>query len=327
MTQSVRTVFILKPELYDPRFTGWVFSRGAKSVLGDDNPSCDFTPERAAFLDWEPKKLQKMWTPPHVTGDVKSFNDYPCLELKTPAFSAKAVNVIGQLLSDNGELLQLDSPTGTYYAYNCLRKVDALNVGKSRFDSLGPGKRALAIEYFEFHKSKVEHESIFRIPQQPNIHLVTDKFKTRVEDSGLNGFVFIKVWPLVPGTNWEIEEAIRRKKCKKVQLVGQALILRLRLKKDSPSSRERKMVEQILESLASKLVVESIDHRYWGTLEVSEFEDGEFRIFCSCPNCDELAEYLSDWVENVPWEHDFAVVKRYGNLYDQKAKETRILIR
>ncbi len=32
-------------------------------------------------------------------------------------------------------------------------------------------------------------------------------------------------------------------------------------------------------------------------------------------------------VDSVVWEGDFDIVKRYGNLYDAKAKEKRIQIR
>lgn len=75
------------------------------------------------------------------------------------------------------------------------------------------------------------------------------------------------------------------------------------------------------------LNVNSLDDKYWGSMEVSEFQDGEFRIFCTCPSCEALAQYLADWLPRVPWDLDFDIVKRYGNLYDKKAKEKRVSIK
>ena len=124
-----------------------------------------------------------------------------------------------------------------------------------------------------------------------------------------------------------MEEAARRKKSNALKLVGESLILRLRLKKPQPSPKEKRLASDIEQSLRSELHVNSLEQRYWGSVEVTEFEDGEYRVFCSCPSCDQLAEHLSDWFESVVWENDFDIVKRYGHLYDRKAKEKRIQIR
>jgi hypothetical protein len=165
------------------------------------------------------------------------------------------------------------------------------------------------------------------VPEHPGIYLVSDAFKTRAEEVALNGMTFIKVWPLPESSDWGMEEAMRRKKSKTVKLIGESLILRLRLEKPQPSPKEKRLASAVEQSLRSALKVSSLEERYWGNVEIAEFEDGEYRVFCSCPSSDQLAEHLSDWLKSVTWENDFDIVKRYGNLYDAKAKEKRIQIR
>lgn len=327
MTKNGNSVYVLKPNLLDKRFDGWVFSKTAKSLLGCGSPTSDFTPDRAAYLDWQPRRLSKCWSPQPVTGNVKLFNDYPCLELKVPVFSGRAVEVLANMLPENGELLRLDAPRGHYFAFNVLSKADVLRRTESRMESLGPGKRALQIEYFSFYKSKLKQLTIFRIPETPNSYFVTDAFKDRVEQAGLNGFTFIKVWPLDAAVDWSKEESARRKKYKRVKLAGQALTLHFRLKNTNPSAREKKLASEIHASLTAEIKVESIQEKYLGTVEASEFAEGELRIACTCPDCDVLAEHLSDWLAQLAWEHDIDIVKRYGNLYGTKAREIRVGVR
>jgi hypothetical protein len=248
------------------------------------------------------------------------------LELVTPVFSKRAVEALGDILTRNGELLPLRTNAGEYFAYNLKTIRNALDLRKSIIRRTNPEETA-SIKYFSFKNESLSDTTIFRVPENPNIELVTDVFKERVESSCLNGFNFIPVWPLPEGTDWRMEEAKRRKKNKAGKLVGESLILRLRPTKPKPSQDEKRLASDIEQSLRSTLKVSSLKERYWGSVEVAEFEEGEYRIFCSCPNADQLAEHLSDWLKSVPWENDFDIVKRYGNLFDKKAKEKRIQIR
>lgn len=318
------SIYVLKPDLYDPRFNGFVWP-DAPSLLGLEEIFCDFDVENGGYLDWKPRRLQAVWKPLKVKGRVAPFNDYPCLELKTPVFSRRAVDALGSMLTDNGEVLPLISDVGQYFAYVCLTKLDALDQKKSRIERPDrPGTTAFDIEYFVFDKKKLTDAAIFRVPEHPRIYLVSDAFKARAEEAGLNGLHFIKVWPIPKDVEWRME---RRKNSKGVKLAGEAFILRFRLKKDKPSTTEKKRAKEIEESLRDQLKVDSLEDKYYGTVEVSEFADGEFRIFCSCPSCEELADYLADWLPSVPWDYDFDIVKRYGHLYDAKAKEKRISIK
>jgi|688.fasta_scaffold205029_2 hypothetical protein len=326
MITSVVSVYKLKPNLIDPRFQGCIFATNAKSLRGESYPSEDFDVANGMSIEWTPRELGSIWRPQPVNGPTHAFNDYPCLDLNTPAFSQRAVDALGSMLADNGELLPLKTKIGKYYAFNCLTKIDALDVKKSEIERPYLDEIALDVPYFVFRKSKLKDATLFRIAELPSSYFVTNLFKERVESAGLNGMNFIPVWPLPEGSDWRSDEAKRDRKSKLVQLAGQSLILRLRLRKPKPSVSEKKLASEIEESLAKKLRVLSLSAPYLGTIEISEFEDGEFRVFCTCPRCDELALYLSDWLEDVPWDYDFDIVKRYGNLYDQKAKEKRITI-
>lgn len=281
--KKVKQVYILKPDLVDPRFHGFTFGVKSKSTLGFDEPVDDFHPIDADSIKWKPRNLSTNWKPQPVDGPVNLFNDYPCLELATPVFSKRAVEALGDILTRNGELLPLRTTKGEYFAFNLKTIRNALDLRKSILRRTSPERTAISIDYFSFNTKNLIDTTIFRVPENSNIKLVTDIFKERVESSCLNGFNFIPVWPLPEGTDWRMEEAARRKKSKAVKLVGESLILRLRLKKPQPSPKEKRLASDIEQSLRSELHVNSLEQRYWGSVEVTEFEDGEYRVFCSCP--------------------------------------------
>ncbi len=320
-------VYMLKPNLIDPRFRGFIIGRGAKSVLGHKRAYDDLLVDDGESLDWRPQSLSKNWIPMPVTGPVNPFNDYPCLEIAEPVFSRRAIDALGDMLTKNGELLPLKTDVGEYCLYIVMTKLDALDSKKSRLCRSRPGTTALDIEYFAFKRERLPGAAIFRVREHPNIYLVTDSFKERVEQAGLNGFNFIKVWPLPESANYRLDEAARRRKSKTIKLAGQALILRFRLGKQRPNPREKKLAEHIQASLIATLRVRSLRERYLGSVQTAEFSNGEFRVFCTCPDCEKLGDHLADWLDTVPWDCDIAIIKRFGNLFDKKAKEEHVLMR
>ena len=222
--KKVKQVYILKPDLVDPRFHGFTFGVKAKSTLGLDEPVDDFHPIDADSIKWKPRNLSTNWKPQPVDGPVNLFNDYPCLELATPVFSKRAVEALGDILTRNGELLPLRTTKGEYFAFNLKTIRNALDLRKSILRRTSPERTAISIDYFSFNTKNLIDTTIFRVPENSNIKLVTDIFKERVESSCLNGFNFIPVWPLPEGTDWRMEEAARRKKSNALKLVGESLI-------------------------------------------------------------------------------------------------------
>lgn len=124
-----------------------------------------------------------------------------------PVFSAKAVEVLKDLLEENGELLPLICNEGTYYVFNATTVVDALDEQHSEFkplQELDPDlfwdstPDEMRVTRHEFFSEKIADLSIFRIPfganYAINYPLVTDRFVQRVAASGLKGFEFQLLW-------------------------------------------------------------------------------------------------------------------------------------
>jgi hypothetical protein len=325
-----KAVYTLTCSMIDPRLSEcFVIAPEAQSVLGHEQAVEDLQVIDASSIFWKTQSLAEHWRPMPVVGPVNPFNDYPCLELTEPVFSRRAVDALGDILTENGDLLRLDTTIGEYYLYVVQTKIDALNVLKSDFTRCRKDEAAtaLGIDFFDFHQSRLANATIFRIPELPNYTLVTDRFKDRVERSGLNGFEFAKVWPLPEGTDWFKEHRGWQKQQKATKLAGEAIVLRFSLHGDTPSLSEREQAAGIETALAAKLKVDSLESPYRGSIEVAEFAEGEFRIFCTCPSAETLSEFLAPWLETVPWAGDVSLTKRFGNLYDKKAKEKRVAVR
>lgn len=321
------SVYILKPILDDPRFHGFVIGRDAQSVLGHDRAYDDLLVDNGESLNWQPQSLAKRWKPMPVAGPVSPFNDYPCLEIAKPVFSRRAVEALGEMLTKNGEILPLKTAVGEYFLYIVLTKLNALDVTKSKIVRTSPRKTALDIDYFAFKPSALRGATIFRVREHPNIYLVTDAFKARVEQAGLNGFHFIKVWPLPRGASYRHDEIARRRKSKSVKLEGEAVMIRSRLSRPMPTAREKKLADLLKTTIQRKLRVRSVADTYYGSVESAEFAVGEFRVFCSCPSAEELAAFLMPAIKRAEWDGEVTVTTRQGNLYDRKAKEKRVRVK
>ncbi|MEQ1831091.1 MAG: hypothetical protein ABL921_34405 [Pirellula sp.] len=325
----VEGVFRLQPVLDDPRFDGLLFETNSKAKLGGSDPWDDFEPQKLPSGEWTIRELANSWIDVEtVKGPVRSFNDYPCVNLDIPAFSARAAKALGPLLKNNGELLPLQHKNGRYFAFNLRNVSDVLRPPTTEFQR-DSTNMIVRIVWYDFYKSKIKDLTIFRTPQYPFEILVTDTFKKRVEECGLNGFNFIKVWPLPKGVDWrDLETKARKNRSTEYKLTGETLILRFRLKGDKPTPTEKKKLAQYDEQLMDLLESQtSMDDPYDGSLDASEYNAGEYRIFLSCPSVDRLTEVLEDWMAANDWPNEFHIVKRWGHLMDTKAKEKRIAMK
>jgi hypothetical protein len=263
------------------------------------------------------------------------FNDYPCVNMLIPAFSSRAVESLRDFLEPNGELLPLESPVGEYFAYNLTTVVDVLDRRRSSVEYwCDPPTTAVEVEYFAFYKTKLRGLSIFRIVDLPNCTLVTDAFVKRVHDHGLNGFHFVKVWPFPANVNWRLEEVKRRRKSgQKVrtkkgpkEVKGNTVVVILILKQNRPSRAEKKQIARFEDELDAQLAVPSLDAPYFGSLEGDDKVAGEYRLFLSCPDANQLVEKLRPWLIGLDWPGDFHVIKRYGTLHDEDAPEELVVL-
>jgi hypothetical protein len=105
-------VYLIYPVLDNPLYEGL--------ALTDHSELLDFWPAnwRPNFQTWQPRSLEATWPTPEVIGNVRTFNDYPCINLSRPAFSQRAVDLLRDILEPNGELLPVRHKIGRYYFYN-----------------------------------------------------------------------------------------------------------------------------------------------------------------------------------------------------------------
>jgi hypothetical protein len=114
-----------------------------------------------------------------------------------PAFSARAVEEIGDLLIPFGELLPLVVNDERYFAFNATCIADALDEGESDVKRFASGGIMMVTRY-GFRSDVVAELTVFKIPQLLRAYtFVTDRFVARVTQTDLSGFGFDKVWTQV----------------------------------------------------------------------------------------------------------------------------------
>jgi hypothetical protein len=319
--QSPNNVYLLGKITDDPRYDGFSY-RGF--------PEC--FPRNRTSRDWRVIRLQPTWKPIEVRGRVRTFNDFPCVNLTRPAFSARAVEAMRDMLEPNGELLPLKTPEGAYYAYNTTTIADVLDARRSEVRWLPNQKpiTAVFIERYEFVAEKVRDLTIFRIPEEPANVFVTETFATRVRERGLRGFEFRKVWPLPPGVFWlKLAKEMRIKahadglpKGQTVKGNTVVIILSLANPHSRGTSAEKRAVERLMDELDALLVDVDSDAPAVGSLEGHDYGvPGECRLFLVCPDADALITRLRPWLKELNWPAGFGVVKRYGHFTNQDAPE------
>jgi len=305
-----RKLYRLSRNFNDPAFEGFAFSEKA-SVLGRDDIYDDFLPDDCGSkgLDWTTQPLAEMWRPRAVVGRVRNKNDFPSIGW-IPAFSQRAVDTLGDLLEENGELLPLDTNLGNYYAFNTLRKADIVDLDRSEIN-WGIGNKAEIFPYeidrLSTSAERLEGLSIFRIPQDIMQIYVTDIFVSRVVDSNLNGFEFAEIWP---GTGiLQLAESNMK----------ESVIVRLArppgLSKNKLKSTTRELVKKVGDFLYRPI------SEYLGSLEDAEFNDDEIRLFFSCPDSSYLALTLEQWTNSLEWSGQTEVIMRKGSYTDSSAVE------
>jgi hypothetical protein len=308
----------------NPLFEGFGIEKGP-SLLGRKDLDQDMTPGYGASKsrDWTPALLSKTWKPPIVKGRVSSFNDFPGISMTLPAFSRRACDALRPFLEPNGELLPLNSAVGEYYFYNITRIVDALDVQDSICDFwCDPPTTATDISYFAFHRERLAGLSIFRIIEKPIFTIVTDEFVKEVRRNRLNGFEFTKIWPLPHGVNWRLyhKEQKREAETQKKNTVVVTLVMA----GTAPAADEKELLENIEDQVDGQLAVSAVDAPYFGSYEGHDIVEREYRMFLSCPDADALVKKLLPWLKELRWPGKIHVLKRYGEMYNDKAKEKRV---
>lgn len=195
-------VYKLRGLISDPVFKGFSAVKGT---------FLDTIPRARTSTNWQITRVAGSWAPPQLTGTITSGNDYPCVNLISPAFSWRAVECLRDLLEPNGEVLPLRPENGAFFAYNLTTVADVLDLTRSEITWTSSGYCAISISRYEFREQCLKKLSIFRLPQHPGAVYVTDLFRSRVIKHGLGGFDFQLLWPLPPGALWSnIAKRVRK---------------------------------------------------------------------------------------------------------------------
>jgi hypothetical protein len=186
------------------KYQGFALDESA-SILGGESLIEDITPRgRKAGLDrWCPPRLREIWKAPKVYGKVSPKHDCPGINLIYPAFSKRACDALADFLNPSGELLPLATDVGEYFFFHITKIIDALDQDRTICTRLASDpKRIVDIEEYAFIESMVSGVDIFRTVDLPINVIVSGRFVARVQECGLRGFRFTKMWPHPPGTKW-----------------------------------------------------------------------------------------------------------------------------
>jgi hypothetical protein len=188
-------VYVIDPVADNPLYEGLAL-QDSSAMLNTWPPDW-----RANFRTWIPKSLKSSWNPPRAVGNVRKFNDYPCINLTMPAFSQRAVDLLHDILEPNGELLPVTHNIGTYYFYNCQCMTNCIDLDKSKTTILNDGL-ITSTERLVFIEECVQELTIFKVRTQLLEIFCTQTFVDRVNRANLQGFAFVPIWPLPPGTTY-----------------------------------------------------------------------------------------------------------------------------
>jgi hypothetical protein len=325
-------LYKLDPIADNPKYEGFGFVRN-ESIRGKGLLISDFWPDdvKTKGRAWTVTRMGALWTPQPVAGRVHSFNDYPSVGFMIPAFSRRAVDVLREFLEPNGELLPLSSTVGEYYAYNITTVVDILDHDKSQIE-WPKDQRLIPIDimHYECFANRMAGLSIFRLVEKPTSTFVTQPFVDRVHQLDLQGFHFIKLWPLPPGVSWRDEDRKNRRNEEQVKIKrgatpvkGNTVVLLLPIAKAKPSKAEKDRLTKVMDDIDALLhdPAGKTDAPYHGSLEGDDVFEGGMRLFLSCPDADALVEKLYPWLKALSRKTHVKVLKRYGEYVNVNCRE------
>jgi len=120
--------------------------------------------------------------------------DSPWLGSHALIFKTPAIQVLGQLLNEHGELLPLICDETELYIYNVTEVLDALDETRSTVVRFSTG-RIMTIERYSFRKDIIDDRHIFKLPNlRASPIFVSHDFVQLWELAGLRGLQFNKVW-------------------------------------------------------------------------------------------------------------------------------------
>lgn len=145
------------------------------------------------------KKLGEEWQPLQLMliqhGGTLKKGDMPYLSPGVPVFSSKAIKSLKSQLCNSVEILDVDCDFGDFKVINVTNLIDCLDRNKSGILYYRNSDRIKAINKYVFQLDLIKNQNIFKIVEQPRGKVfVSDEFRNKVIESGLEGFKFVEVW-------------------------------------------------------------------------------------------------------------------------------------
>lgn len=138
--------------------------------------------------DWIPVQVQRMY-------HNRKFSNTPGLSPHLPVFDKKAVSVLDDLIKGNAEILPLDCKNKDFYLINVTNVIDCINYEKSEYKTFNDGIRIMRFIKYVFNERYINGVDLFKLKDEPlKRPFVSDKFRKRVLDSNLTGFIFELAW-------------------------------------------------------------------------------------------------------------------------------------
>ena len=228
----------------------------------------------------------------------------------------------------------LVSPLGEYYAYNTITVADVLDEAASKIRWLSDQHKfgqIFQIDRHECFPEKMQNLSVFRLVEMSSRTLVTYAFVQRVLRHALQGFRFIKLWPLPDGMTWEEFEKLERRKYGMLKTTqsrrakANTLVILLPFNGAQPTASELREFGKIKDEIDALLFqpTAKLESPRIGSLEGDDIADGELRIFLTCLSADSLAEKLHPWLKSISWK-GIRALKRYGDISDKTCRQEEL---
>ena len=160
----------------------WVTTKDKEEYKKSSNNSYDGT----SIQTWTPFEVKKLYG--------GKMSDMPKFFNPLPIMSSKAIEVLGNLVTDYAQVFPVLPEKLKLVAVNVTNLLDCIDYEKVKAKQLPNGLFNEVTEY-AFLPEKVANQHFFKIPEQRRkFTFVSDEFRNRVLSSDLKGFDFIEVW-------------------------------------------------------------------------------------------------------------------------------------
>lgn len=124
-------------------------------------------------------------------GKERFYSDFPWLGAYAPILTMRAAEALKNILRRYGQLLPLGGEYVLLFNVTCV--LDALDEQKSKIVRFDNGD-ILTVAKYEFVRSVIAENEIFKLPRRSSPVFVTDGFVEQVRRAGLRGVSFELVW-------------------------------------------------------------------------------------------------------------------------------------